>query len=362
MKTTVDGELFYFHADTGTSQWRTPRELLHVLGEWREVADDRGNAYWANETLGMSCWTDPRCTANIFQAAYDGDMFFAQLYVAGSGNLNVVDSAGCTSLHYACASSSEDMGAYLLQNGARPDMQDLNRGRPLHWACRYSHSGAVRILLDAGADPDQPDAHGDTPLHLAAMANSVAAVQALMEAGANPTRRSQKQGMRRPSQVAASETIAAMLQEYERQNSWNQQPKLEVDPGEIISGDLENTNAKIRRSNVVMHPSRDSAFHDDEEAPNPAMVVARVARQAVRPVFQGVRWLANRVLPIDDKRTKCWELGHGAPVLESNRLQRLISTIPRSSLEGVLSRECFDDPPGFEQNECHQPYADYGYA
>jgi len=364
IKTTIDGELFYFHAATGASQWRTPRELFCVLGDWREVVDDRGNAYWANETLVMSCWTDPRCTANIFQAAYDGDMFFAQLYVAGNGNVNVVDSAGCTALHYACASSSEDMAAYLLQNGARADMQDLDRGRPLHWACRYSHSGAVQILLGAGANPDQPDAHGDTPLHLATIANCIASVQALIEARANPTKRSHKQGMRRPSQVAVSETIAAMLQDYERRNTWNSEPKLEIDAGEIVSGDLESTTAKIRRNLTVMQPGRNFPDPDEEGPTSPVMVIAGIAQRTVRPVFQGVRWLANRVLPMDDNRTKCWELGHGAPVLESSRLQRLISSIPRSSLEGVLSRDqsCFDDPPGFEQDELGPSFRDYSDA
>jgi hypothetical protein len=364
VQTSNDGELFYYHEATRTSQWRTPSELLHTLGEWREVADEAGNRYWANETLNMSCWTDPRATANIFQAAYDGDMFFVQLYVAGNGNLNVVDANGCTALHYACASSSEDMAGYLIQSGARPDMQDLSRGRPLHWACRYSHSGAVKLLLAANANPDSFDAHGDTPMHVAASVNCTSALHWLIAAHANPTLRSRRHRDSTPAEVASAvgaHNAATMLVDYQQQRMWLHTPATEIDPGQCEDPDLGGSSVKALPSRAIGHPSRGSADSNLEEE---ALSPARMAMKAARPLIRVAQWLANRVIPTDDSRSKCWELGHGAPVLESNGLSKLISAIPRSSIENVLAREenAFEDPPGFEELEVRAHAKGFGDA
>lgn len=349
VETSVDGELFYYHEGTRTSQWRTPRELFHVLGEWSEVTDDTGNTYWANDLLNMSCWSDPRCTANIFQAAYDGDMFFAQLYVSGKGNLDVVDSSGCTALHYACASSREEMASFLLENGAQADVADLSGCRPLHWACRYSHSEAAKLLLEARVSADAQDSHGDTPLHLAASVNCTDALQWLMKARANPKLRSGKQGMRTPAEVAdaaGAHSASDMLRDYERQSIWH------VAPAEDYRPPVETTFTRERPSPVITTSSRGppSSSMDEEELSPARQAVVRVAR----PLVRGVQWLANRVIPMDDTRTKCWDLGRGAPVLESSRLDRLNWSIPRSAPVGEVIRDetCYDDPFDCERRGC----------
>jgi hypothetical protein len=351
IQTSPDGELFYYHEGAGTSQWRTPRELLSILGEWIEVSDDSGNTYWANDLLNMSCWADPRCTANIFQGAYEGDMFFLKLYVYGNGNLNVIDSSGCTALHYACASSTEGVAAFLLENGASPDQADLTGGRPLHWACRYSHSEAARLLLEARADPDRQDAHGDSPLHLAAGVDCTSAVQWLINARSNPKLRTWKQGvLRSPAEVAVAagaHNAAGMLREYEQELVW--QTGQQQQPNNLCFGkvlDFEEPEAvgfRDRPAPVITRP----ASQEEDEVLSPVKAVARVAR----PLLRGVQWLANRMIPTDDTRSKCWELGRGTPVLESNGLSKFVASIPRGALEQIVQSQCFEDPPGFERCE-----------
>jgi hypothetical protein len=360
MQTSVDGEVFYYHEETNTSQWRTPRELLSILGEWAEATDETGNTYWANDLLNMSCWADPRCTANIFQAAYEGDMFFVQLYVRGNGNLDVKDSSECTALHYACASSSEEMAGFLLENGASPDSTDASGGRPLHWACRYSHSEAARLLLQAGADPDRQDSHGDAPLHQAASVDCTGALQWLIKARASPKLRTWKQGAmstaREVAQANGAHSAAAMLQAYESEHAWQaaqSSTKMCVgdhqwpvdSSGEANFGQQEPAYTSQRPTPVITRPSRHPSDVNADEVMTPMKAIARVAK----PVLRGVQWLANHVIPVDDTRTKAWELGRGAPTLESNAFQRFVSSIPRGALEQVVRLDrCLDDPPGFD--------------
>jgi len=356
IQTTAEGELFYYHEETQTSQWRTPRELLCFLGHWIEASDESGNTYWANDMLNMSCWTDPRCTANIFQAAYEGDMFFMQLYIYGGGNLDVVDSSGISALHFACASSTEGMAAFLLENGASPDIQDVSAGRPLHWACRYSHSEAVRLLLERHAHPDRQDTNGDSPLHLAAGVDCVGAVQYLINARASPKQRTWNQGvMRTPAEVAVAvgaHSAAGMLQEYEKRlashigDCYGQAfaPREPCFAKPSRNG-KSSSPAKERPKPVITKPSRDT----DTDLLSPVDIVVRVARRASEPVVRGVQWVANRIIPIDDTRTKCWELGRGCPTLESSRFSRFAASIPRDALRNLVPEDnCFADPPGFE--------------
>jgi len=361
-----DGELFYFHEETNTSQWQTPRELLCILGDWAEATDESGNTYWANDLLNTSCWTDPRCTANVFQAAFDGDMFFVQLYIHGKGNVDVVDASGCTPLHYACASSHEDMALFLLESGAGADVPNLAKERPLHWACRYSHSDAIKLLLEAQADPDRPDQHGDAPLHLAASVDCTSAVQLLISARANPKQRSWKQGMLTPSEVAVAagaSSAAAMLQEYEQELVWQvgqscrpsltEQPTLQVfEPSGTSSDEASHSSSHEWSRPAPVTTSRYSPNpHAEEEPMSPVKVVARDLARVAKPLLRGVQWLANHIIPVDDTRTKAWGLGHGGPVLEhDNGFARFVAKIPRGALEKIREHQCFDDPPGFEHH------------
>jgi len=358
--TSVDGELFYYHEETQTSQWRTPRELLCILGDWVEALDDSGNTYFGNDLLNMSCWTDPRCTANIFQAAYEGDMFFLQLYVYGKGNLDVVDSSGCAALHYACASSTEGVAAFLLEHGAHPDRLDLSLARPLHWACRYSHSEAARLLLEARADPDRQDQHGDAPLHLAAGVDCTGALQWLINARASSNKQTWKQGsLQTPMQVAVAacaHRATAMLRDYDQEMLWQvgQCTGQTFQPREECLGkapEEQKTTFKCRSRDrpqpVITRPSScPPASQAEDETPSPVKVVLH---GVAKPLLRGVQWLTNRMTPVDSKRMQCYELGHGAPVLSSSTFSRFIAAIPRSALEQVVHDEqSFQDPPGFD--------------
>ena len=118
VETDARGQLFYYHTQSGTSQWEQPRELTAGFGEWHKAQDGQGNEFWRNDLLGVSSWTDPRNTTNVFQAAESGDLFWFQLYAYANGDVNAVDAQGCTALHYTCAAGNAQLVSFLLQSQA----------------------------------------------------------------------------------------------------------------------------------------------------------------------------------------------------------------------------------------------------
>jgi ankyrin repeat protein len=104
-------------------------------------------------------------------------------------NANVQDSRKRTALHIALEKlsprqrsswyhtrtrrdRSSNIWHYLLQSGARPDIQDEEGQTPLHWAILQNRSDIARGLLEASSSDnsvnlDIPDAEGRTPLHVA---------------------------------------------------------------------------------------------------------------------------------------------------------------------------------------------------
>merc|ERR1719272_2856342 len=68
LETCQDGQLFYYHASTETSQWQMPDELIPTLGIQAPTAQANGAGFWwTKEVLGSSSKTDPRSAANLFQ-------------------------------------------------------------------------------------------------------------------------------------------------------------------------------------------------------------------------------------------------------------------------------------------------------
>jgi len=376
------GQLFYHHAESGISQWQMPCELATVLGQWTQVSDNEGTTYWANDLLGRSSWTDPQCTTNLFQAAYYVDMFFAYLYVYAEGSLDVVDECGCTALHYACASKSEEMLSFLLDSKASVEVFDQAGASPLHWACRHSNAQAVGLLLSMGADPDRCDGHSDTPMHMAAEVDCTDALRWLISARASPMHRSWNHGSRTPTELAAANgatAAASLLRQYEAHPYWRSgisdgrssgrgRPYLEEElelgvEAQRGRGRTQQANGSRRltwsgpvSTRVTGPPSKacrcDADAGDEESEPlSPSKIVSRAAK----PLLRGVQWLANRMLPVDVKRTKCWERGCGLPVLEREGALHLYvagSIVRATSARGRLfGNGCESKLPGRDVEE-----------
>jgi hypothetical protein len=67
-----------------------------------------------------------------------------------------------TPLHIAVKEKREDVAAFLLGKGAKPDIVDGYAWTPLHHAAHDGHLGLVQLLLKAGADPNLRTEEGRT--------------------------------------------------------------------------------------------------------------------------------------------------------------------------------------------------------
>jgi len=66
-------------------------------------------------------------------------------------DINSVDSAGNTALHWAAYRNHPEVVEYLLSAGANPEITNQSDGQtPLHWACIGGHIACVKHLLKLG--------------------------------------------------------------------------------------------------------------------------------------------------------------------------------------------------------------------
>lgn len=170
-------------------------------------------------------FTDVR-TAELAQAAADGDAARVRELAAAGANPNERGAKGVTPLQWALYHHSTDGMKALLAAGADPAQGSDDGMTVVHLAAMADHPRYLRVLLDhgvspdtpntvtqatplaaalmgeradnfqallkAGAKPDLPDRMGNTPLHQAAKLNASGQVLALLKAGANPNARNQR--------------------------------------------------------------------------------------------------------------------------------------------------------------------------
>lgn len=167
-------------------------------------------------------FTDVR-TAELAQAAADGDAARVRELAAAGANPNERGAKGITPLQWALYHHSTDGMKALLAAGADPAQGSDDGMTVVHLAAMADHPRYLRVLLDhgvspdtpntvtqatplaaalmgeradnfeallkAGAKPDLPDRMGNTPLHQAAKVNEFGHALELLQAGASPNTR-----------------------------------------------------------------------------------------------------------------------------------------------------------------------------
>lgn len=80
------------------------------------------------------------------------------------GNVNVLDRAKRSPLFYIVMHGELELAAELIDQGADPNIRDVNGEAPLHFAAREFRPEEAKLLLAHGAVVDLQDGHGNTPL------------------------------------------------------------------------------------------------------------------------------------------------------------------------------------------------------
>lgn len=148
---------------------------------------------------------NPEGQTALMLVARTGNVAAAKLLVDHGATLEARESWGeQNALMWAAARRHPDMVAYLLDRGADPDTQSIDRdyrrhltkeGRaksldrggftPLLYAVRENCAACVQTLTDHHADLDKPDPDGVSPLLLAVLDNHWDLARQLIDAGAD---------------------------------------------------------------------------------------------------------------------------------------------------------------------------------
>ena len=127
--------------------------------------------------------------------AKDGDKVIQAIRKNGPGIVNAKDVEGNTGLIVAITDRNEDFTAYLLNQGADPNLGGKGGETPLIAAARVGYQDAAEWLLGQGAKVDGANRMGETPLIVAVQQRQVALVRILLAAGANPDKADSAAGL-----------------------------------------------------------------------------------------------------------------------------------------------------------------------
>lgn len=125
----------------------------------------------------------------LAEALSRGRQDIALALMAAGARIDVADSLGATSVHWAARSGCPD---FLRSASTRPRFStlaataDSNGDTPLHAAALLPKDDCANILLACGSAPEAANKRSMRPLHYAAQSDSSACAQALLRAGDDP--------------------------------------------------------------------------------------------------------------------------------------------------------------------------------
>ena len=125
----------------------------------------------------------------------EGDKVMALLRKNGPGIVNSKDETGNTALIVAIADENEDYIAFLLNQGADPNLPGKGGDTPLIAAARVGYEQAAEWLLGQGAKIDGTNRMGETALIVAVQQRQAPLVTLLLAAGANPDKTDNAAGL-----------------------------------------------------------------------------------------------------------------------------------------------------------------------
>ena len=125
----------------------------------------------------------------------DGNKAMELIQKDGAGIVNAKDGSGNTALILAILDRSEDYTAFLLNQGADPNLQGKGGDTPLIAAARIGYEDAAEWLLGQGAKVDGANKMGETPLIIAVQQRQLSLVRLLLSAGANPDKTDNAAGL-----------------------------------------------------------------------------------------------------------------------------------------------------------------------
>ncbi len=124
--------------------------------------------------------------ADFFEACRRGNKEDVEkLYEANPDILNTEDVKGFTPLIIAVYNNQQEITDFLLQKGAKAEMQDASGNTALMGVCFRGYKELAEKLLNAGADVNQRNYQGATALTFTATFGHLEIAEMLLEKGAD---------------------------------------------------------------------------------------------------------------------------------------------------------------------------------
>uniref|UniRef100_A0A1I8AHW8 Palmitoyltransferase n=1 Tax=Steinernema glaseri TaxID=37863 RepID=A0A1I8AHW8_9BILA len=153
--------------------------------------DDFENTSCASSSTcvsGGSPELKPEQLMDARQAAQYGNIErLCYLLDSGEASPSAVDADDCSLLHWTAINNRYEAAKLLIER--KCDVNAIGgvlASTPLHWAARHGHARIVALLIQNGANPDLRDVEGFTPLHVAVQFSCTPVVAYLLAKGQSP--------------------------------------------------------------------------------------------------------------------------------------------------------------------------------
>jgi ankyrin repeat protein len=125
----------------------------------------------------------------------DGDKIMEFIRGHGKGIVNSRDPGGNTALIVAISDRNDDYVAFLLNQGADPNLAGKGGDTPLIAAARIGSEDAAEWLVGQGAKVDGTNKMGETALIIAVQQRNLPMAKMLLSNGANPDKTDNAAGL-----------------------------------------------------------------------------------------------------------------------------------------------------------------------
>ncbi|RZF48155.1 hypothetical protein LSTR_LSTR009844 [Laodelphax striatellus] len=120
----------------------------------------------------------------LHKAAWQGNVDKVKIHLK-KADVNSVDHANRTALHFAVAQGHSNVASFLLAAKAQLDLRDSDGMTPFLKAVECGNKECVNMLLEQGADVNTVDRNGNTGLHLSSKLGFLNISSLLLMKGAN---------------------------------------------------------------------------------------------------------------------------------------------------------------------------------